>query len=95
MSQGPKPQEVQFQVQMDDEVANGQYINLAMVNHTETEFTLDFLYVQPQAPVARVRSRVITNPKHIKRLILALQDNLSKYEARFGPVTVPEEGPVH
>ncbi|MEN9796574.1 MAG: hypothetical protein RL653_270, partial [Pseudomonadota bacterium] len=46
MSQGPKPQEVQFQVQMDDEVANGQYINLAMVNHTETEFTLDFLYVQ-------------------------------------------------
>jgi hypothetical protein len=95
MSQGPKPQEVQFQVQMDDEVANGQYINLAMVNHTETEFTLDFLYVQPQAPVARVRSRVITNPKHIKRLILALQDNLSKYEARFGPVTVPDEGPVH
>lgn len=95
MSQGPKPQEVQFQVQMDDEVANGQYINLAMVNHTETEFTLDFLYVQPQAPLARVRSRVITNPKHIKRLILALQDNLSKYEARFGPVTVPDEGPVH
>ena len=95
MSQGPKPQEVQFQVQMDDEVANGQYINLAMVNHTETEFTLDFLYVQPQAPVARVRSRVITNPKHIKRLILALQDNLSKYEARFGPVTVREEGPIH
>lgn len=95
MSQGPKPQEVQFQVQMDDEVANGQYINLAMVNHTETEFTLDFLYVQPQAPVARVRSRVITNPKHIKRLILALQDNLAKYEARFGPVSVPEEGPVH
>lgn len=95
MSQGSKPPEVQFQVQMDDEVANGQYINLAMVNHTETEFTLDFLYVQPQAPVARVRSRVITNPKHIKRLILALQDNLSKYEARFGTVSVPEGGPIH
>ena len=95
MSNGQRPPEVQFQVQMPDEISNGTYVNLAMVNHTETEFTLDFLYVQPQAPVARVRSRVITNPKHVKRLIAALQDNLAKYEARFGPVTVSEDGPVH
>jgi len=63
-------------------------VNMAMVNHTETEFTLDLLYVQPQAPKATVRARVITTPKHLKRLLHALEDNLEKYEARFGAVDV-------
>ena len=91
-----KPPEIQLQIQLDDEVANGTYVNMALVNHTETEFNLDFIYVQPQQPKAKVRSRIITNPKHMKRLMLAMQDNLSKYEAKFGPVTLSEsESPVH
>ena len=48
-----KPPEVQLQIQLDDDVANGQYVNMALVNHTETEFTLDFIYVQPQQPKAQ------------------------------------------
>ena len=61
-----KPPEVQLQIQLDDAIANGQYVNMALVNHTETEFTLDFIYVQPQQPRAKVLSRIITNPKHMK-----------------------------
>ena len=80
--------EIQLQVQMDDDVAQGIYVNMAMVNHTETEFTLDLMYVQPQAPKATVRARVITTPKHLKRLLQAIQENLDKYEARFGVVDV-------
>jgi len=91
-----KPPEIQLQIQMDDDVANGQYVNMALVNHTETEFTLDFIYVQPQQPKAKVLSRVITNPKHMKRLLLAMQDNVAKYEARFGPIIpIEADGPVH
>lgn len=97
MSDQPtKPPEVQLQIQLDDDVANGKYANMALVNHTETEFTLDFIYVQPQQPRAKVLSRVITNPKHMKRLLMAIQENLAKYEARFGPVEIIDPGtPVH
>jgi hypothetical protein len=91
-----KPPEIQLQIQLDDDVANGTYVNMALVNHTETEFTLDFIYVQPQQPKAKVRSRIITNPKHMKRLLLAIQDNVAKFEARFGPIEITDpDNPVH
>jgi len=85
-----KPAEIQLQIQLDEDVALGHYCNMALVNHTETEFTLDFIYVQPQQPKAKVRSRIITNPKHMKRLLLAMQDNLAKFEAKFGPIELLE-----
>ncbi|CAM4516698.1 DUF3467 domain-containing protein [Corallococcus exiguus] len=91
-----KPPEVQLQVQMTEEVSNGQYSNLVLTNHTDSEFVLDFLYVQPQQPLARVRSRIITSPRHAKRLLKALQENVQRYEARFGAITLGEdEGPKH
>ncbi len=96
MSEGTKPPELQLQIQLDDDVANGRYVNMALVNHSETEFTLDFIYVQPQQPRAKVLSRIITNPKHMKRLLLAMQDNVTKYEAKFGAIETAEPGvPVH
>lgn len=85
--------EIQLQVQMDDDVAQGVYINMAMVNHSETEFTIDMIYIQPQQPKAKVRTRIITSPKHCKRLLLALQDNISKYEAKFGTIDISGPGP--
>jgi hypothetical protein len=85
--------DLQLQIQLDDDVAQGVYANLAMVNHTETEFTLDFGYVQPQQLKGQVRSRIIPSAKHAKRVLLALQDNLAKYEARFGPIEVGDAGP--
>lgn len=91
----PKAPEIQLQIQLDDELANGIYVNMALVNHTETEFTLDFIYVQPQQPKAKVRSRIITNPKHMKRLILAMQDNLAKFEAKFGTIELIDDNPMH
>ena len=96
MSSDTKPPEVQLQIQLDDAVANGTYVNMALVNHTETEFTFDFIYVQPQQPRAKVLSRIITSPRHMKRLMLAMQDNLAKYEQKFGPIEVADPGvPVH
>ena len=81
-----KKQEVKIEIQLDEETAQGVYANLAMVNHSDAEFTLDFIFVQPQAPRAKVRSRVITSPIHAKRFLLALQDNVAKYEEQFGTI---------
>lgn len=82
----PPQQPFQVQIEIDPATANGAFVNMALVNHTETEFTLDLIYVQPQAPKGTVRARAITTPKHMKRLLLAIQDNVSKFEARFGAI---------
>jgi len=85
------PQQIHIQVQIDDHIAQGVYVNMAMVNHSETEFVLDFIYVQPQVPKAQVRSRVISSPKHLKRFLMALQENVSRYETQFGKI---DAGPM-
>ncbi|NMO16319.1 DUF3467 domain-containing protein [Pyxidicoccus fallax] len=97
MADTPKPPDAQqLQIQIDEDVANGQYVNMALVNHSDTEFTLDFIYVQPQVPKARVRSRIITNPKHMKRLVAAMQDNIARYEAKYGPILPrDDDGGMH
>jgi Protein of unknown function (DUF3467) len=82
------PPQVQIQLQIDEQTAQGMYVNMAMLNHNETEFVIDFIYVQPQAPKAVVRARVINSPKHMKRLLHALQDNVAKYEAQFGKIDI-------
>ena len=79
-------QEVQLQIQLDEDVAQGMYANMAMVNHGEGEFVFDFIFVQPQQPKAKVRARIITSAKHAKRFLLALQDNIGKFEQRFGAI---------
>ena len=86
-TQAPKPP-VQIQIQLDDDIAQGQYANLAMLNHTETEFVVDFIYVQPQQPKAKVRSRIICSPRHAKQLLYALNENVKMYESKFGTIPV-------
>lgn len=83
-----QPPTIQLQIEIDPVTANGVFVNMALVNHTDTEFTLDLIYVQPQAPKATVRARAITTPKHMKRLLGAIQDNVARYEARFGTIDV-------
>jgi hypothetical protein len=85
----PPVPSVQLQIQLDEELAQGMYVNMALINHSETEFTLDMIYVQPQQPKAKVRARLITSPKHMKRLLLAMQEQVARYEQRFGTIDVP------
>ncbi len=95
MEQQPQQaKQVQIQIQLDDDVAQGMYVNLALVNHTETEFTIDVMYLQPQQPKAKVRGRIISSPKHTKRLLLALQENIRRYEERFGPIDMTGPNPA-
>jgi hypothetical protein len=84
-----------LQVQIDDDVAQGLYSNLVLINHTENEFVLDFAFIQPTNGRAKVRTRVISSPRHTKRLLQALQKNLERYEERFGTIDLgAEDDPV-
>jgi len=81
-----KTQEIQIEI--DEQTSQGVYINLGMISHSETEFILDFIFVQPQLKKAKVRSRIITSPSHAKRLMLAIQNNIKLYEEKFGEIKV-------
>src|SRR5438874_1336122 len=95
MSQDPKPPPAQpIQLQLEDSVAQGSYANLVMINHSENEFVLDFAYLQPTSPSARIHSRVISSPRHTKRLLLALQKNLARYEERYGTIELTGDEPT-
>jgi hypothetical protein len=93
--EGAKPGQPQLQIQLPPEVANGAYVNLTLVNHTETEFVFDFIYIQPLEPRATVRSRIISSPRHAKRLLAALQENVQRYEQRWGSIDGDTKEPLH
>jgi len=46
-------------IQLNEMVAAGAYANLALVNHSPSEFVLDFIQIMPGVQQAQVRSRVI------------------------------------
>lgn len=81
-----KKQQPSLEIQLDNDVAQGIYANLAIVNHTAAEVTLDFIYVQPQEMKGKVRSRIIVSPRHAKRLLYALKENIERYEQAFGEI---------
>ncbi|PGH41044.1 MAG: hypothetical protein CRN43_00895 [Candidatus Nephrothrix sp. EaCA] len=87
------PQPNQLDIELGEDVAEGIYANIAMIAHSSSEFVIDFISHMPGIPKARVKSRVITTPEHAKRLLFALKDNISKYEAVFGPIKDSEGGP--
>ncbi|MCS7162120.1 MAG: DUF3467 domain-containing protein [Bacteroidia bacterium] len=91
MTSETPPEPNVLNVEMAEEVASGIYSNLAIISHTPGEFVIDFLQVLPGLPKARVRARIVLSPYHYKRLLLAMQDNLAKYEGRFGEIVARDE----
>ncbi len=77
-------QEMKIDIQQGME--DGVYSNLALITHSSAEFVLDFLRVLPGKPQPKVASRVVMAPEHAKRLMMALRENVSKYEDAFGPI---------
>ncbi|NVO20447.1 MAG: DUF3467 domain-containing protein [Bacteroidetes bacterium] len=82
----------QINIELSDEMAEGQYSNLAVITHSGTEFVLDFINIMPGMPKAKVKSRIILTPHHAKRLFRALKENIAKYENVHGPIKETEGG---
>ncbi|WP_420460752.1 DUF3467 domain-containing protein [Neolewinella sp.] len=82
-----KPAQNQLSIDLPEDIAEGVYSNLAIITHSSSEFVVDFVRIVPNAPKAKVKSRVILTPEHAKRLLAALADNVQKYERQFGPIS--------
>jgi hypothetical protein len=73
-------------IELDQEVAEGIYSNLAIINHSVSEFIVDFVSLMPGSPKAKVKSRIILSPQHAKRLKNALEDNINRFEKSNGKI---------
>lgn len=73
-------------IEISDQIAQGTYSNLAILSHSSSEFVADFIRVLPGMPKAQVKSRIIMTPENAKRLMLALQDNINRFESQFGKI---------
>lgn len=78
--------ENQLNIELSEEVAEGIYSNLAIITHSPSEFVIDFVKIMPGVPKARVKSRILLTPQHAKRLMMALSENLMKFEQLHGKI---------
>lgn len=90
MNDNQNPQQGQFQMELPADIAQGQYANLAIISHSSSDFVIDFARMLPGIPKPTVKSRVVLAPEHAKRLLLALQENIMKYEKVFGKIQLPQ-----
>lgn len=77
-------------LELDAEVAQGHYSNLAIISHSTSEFILDFAAILPGLPKANVKSRIILTPEHAKRLLMSLQENVARYESNVGRIELQQ-----
>ena len=90
----PKGKEGQLNIELSEEVADGTYSNLAIINHSVSEFVVDFINVMPGVPKAKVKSRIVLTPQHAKRLMKALADNVARFEKAHGEIKDYEQPPI-
>ena len=86
MSDNNQPQAGQINIELDEKVAEGIYSNLAIINHSPSEFVLDFVTIMPGVPKSKVKSRIILTPQHAKRLLKALGENIHRFEQAHGEI---------
>ena len=78
----------QIKIEFNEDSASVEYSNFVVVTHSAAEFVLDYIRILPGMAKAKVKSRIIMSPMHVKTLMLALQDNIKKYENKFGEIKV-------
>ncbi len=81
-------------IELTEDVAEGIYSNLAIISHSNAEFVIDFVRLLPNIPKAKVKSRIILPPQHAKRFMMALIDNVKKFEAQHGVIKASDHGPI-
>jgi hypothetical protein len=94
MSDKKPKKEGQINIELDDKIAEGTYSNLAIINHSVSEFIVDFISVMPGQPKAKVKSRIILTPQHAKRLVKALAENVSRFEKSHGEIKDYDQPPI-
>ncbi|MCG2459659.1 DUF3467 domain-containing protein [Flavobacteriaceae bacterium F89] len=81
-----KENQKQINIELDEKTAEGIYSNLAIINHSVSEFVVDFISMMPGAPKAKVKSRIVLTPQHAKKFLKALSDNVQRFESVHGTI---------
>ena len=89
-----KANDKQINIELDEATAEGIYSNLAIINHSVSEFVIDFVNIMPGKPKAKVKSRIVLTPQHAKRLMKALGENVHRFEKAHGEIKVYEQAPI-
>ena len=89
-----KKKQGQINIELDEKVAEGIYSNLAIINHSVSEFVVDSVSIMPGTPKSKVKSRIILTPQHAKRLMKALNDNVKRFENAHGEIKDYEQPPI-
>lgn len=84
----------QINIELDEKIAEGIYSNLAIINHSVSEFVLDFVSIMPGTPKSKVKSRIILTPQHAKRLSKALNENVRRFEKAHGEIKDYDKPPT-
>lgn len=84
----------QINIELDEKIAEGIYSNLAIINHSVSEFVVDFVSIMPGTPKSKVKSRIILTPQHAKRLLKALGENVKRFESSHGEIVDYEQPPI-
>jgi len=87
-----KKNQNQINIELPEEVAEGQYSNLSIITHSPSEFIVDFIQLMPGVPKGKVKSRILITPDNAKKLMLALRENINKYESLHGTIKTHEQG---
>ena len=82
-------------IELSEAMAEGEYANLAMIAHSNSEFVIDFIRMMPGLPKAKVKARIVVTPEHAKRQLAALADNIERYEQAYGQVKVQNDAPSY
>jgi hypothetical protein len=88
-----KENEIKVEIKFDEQTATGVFSNFANVTHSPEEFIVDFLFINPAPPTGfgKLMSRVVMTPGHVKRLAMAMQENITRYEERFGEIQIKNQ----
>ncbi len=79
----------QINIELDEKVSSGEYANFVVITHSPAEFVMDFTRLLPGVPKAKIHSRIIMAPPHVKAFMLALKDNIRKFEEKHGEIKSP------
>ena len=86
MSDNKEEKKGGLNIELSEETAEGVYSNLAIITHSASEFIFDFIRIMPGVPKGKVKSRIVMTPENAKKLLRALNENISKYEAAIGSI---------
>ena len=78
--------ENKINIEIKEDVANGIYSNLVVINHSPSEFVFDFISMMPGFSKAKVRSRIVLAPQHAKKFMKILNQNIENFESKNGTI---------